>query len=42
MPLALSDAELRIVMTAAGPIRVRERDQFLRDVSSSTRRLMTV
>lgn len=34
MPLSLNDDELAAVMSAAVPIRPRDRDQFLRAVTS--------
>ncbi len=34
MPLSLDDDELATVMSAAVPIRPRDRDQFLRAVTS--------
>jgi hypothetical protein len=36
--LALNDAELEIVMSAAAPIRPIDRDQFLRDVANELQR----
>ena len=39
MPLAISDSELEIIMNAARPLRVADRDPFLRTVAAELERL---
>ena len=38
MPLALSDAELQVVLDAAAPLLPQDRDSFLREVAAELAR----